>query len=76
MNTPGGKEALFRAVDLAGGQTALASKIKVSQARVWNWLYRDVRLPAEYAIPIEDAVAKQITREQLRPDLYPQETAA
>lgn len=68
-------EALKRAVEIAGGQTALAKALGVQQAHVWNWLNRDKVLPGEYAIPIERATGGQVTRQELRPDLYPDEAA-
>lgn len=67
-------EALERAVDLAGGQTALATVLGVAQGRVWNWLNRDQRVPAEMVIPIEAATDGKVSRHDLRPDIYPRET--
>ena len=64
-------EALERAVDLAGGQTALATALGVAQGRIWNWLNRDQRVPAEMVIPIEEATG--VSRHDLRPDIYPRE---
>lgn len=69
-----------RAVEICGSQRELARRCndairargeegKVSQQHVWNWL-RMKRIPAERAIPIEIAVAGQITRQHLRPDLF------
>ena len=69
-------EALKRAVEIAGGQTALAEALGVKQAHVWNWLNRDNALPAEYCIPIERATDGRVTRHELRPDIYPDERAA
>jgi len=62
---------LNRAVSVAGGQLALAKKIGTSQSRVWNWLNRDSRIPAEFVLPIERATG--VSRHELRPDLYPLE---
>lgn len=62
-------EHLERAVQLAGGQLALAKKIGTTQSRVWNWLNRDSRIPAEFVIPIERATG--VSRHELRPDIYP-----
>lgn len=62
---------LSRAVSIAGGQLALAKKIGTSQPRVWNWLNRDARVPAEFVLPIEHATG--VSRHELRPDLYPVE---
>lgn len=64
-------EALKRAVEIAGGQTALAKKLGITQARVWNWLNRDKVLPGEFAIPIERVTG--VTKHELRPDLYPED---
>jgi DNA-binding transcriptional regulator YdaS (Cro superfamily) len=67
-------EALSRAIDAAGGQTALARALGVKQANVWWWLNRSGRVPAEQVIPIE--VATGVTRHELRPDLYPNDARA
>jgi DNA-binding transcriptional regulator YdaS (Cro superfamily) len=66
-------EALKRAVQIAGGQTALAGKLpgNKKQGHVWNWLNVVKRCPPEMAIPIEEAVGRAVTRHDLRPDLYP-----
>jgi DNA-binding transcriptional regulator YdaS (Cro superfamily) len=74
------KETLQKAVDLAGGQTALAREIrgqvpesKVSQVHVWNWLNASHAPvpPADMVLPISRALAFQVTPHELRPDLYP-----
>ena len=72
-------KALRKAVKIAGGQSALARKLsyltgkKITQAHVWNWLNRDEELPGEYCIPVEKIVEGQVTRNELRQDLYPVE---
>jgi len=73
---------LERAVKIAGGQTALARKINektpgaaVTQGQVWKWL-QSGRPPAPWVIPIEKAVDGNVTRHQLRPDVYPREEIA
>lgn len=65
-------KALRRAVEIAGGQTALAKKIGggVKQAHVWNWLHRDKRVPAEFTIKIERATNGEVRARELRPDMY------
>lgn len=74
-------EALQHAVNEAGSQTALATRLSeitgktVKQQHIWNWLNRDAQVPAEFAIPIELAVNGAVTREQLRPDAFPNEAA-
>lgn len=76
------KQALRKAVELAQGETELARRLsvlmkrEVKQQHVWNWLNRDKILPGEYCIPIEFAVGGDVSRHELRPDLYPRESAA
>ncbi len=63
-------------VRLAGGQAELARRCNTSQPRIWQCIHRNQRIPADLVIPFERAVAGQITRSQLRPDLYPLEDSA
>jgi DNA-binding transcriptional regulator YdaS (Cro superfamily) len=64
------KKFLKKAVRLAGGQSALARAIGVTQSYIYNWLHRDeVVPPAKYVLKIEKAVG--VSRHDLRPDLYP-----
>lgn len=63
-------DALRRAVKLAGGQTALGGKIGRNQSSIWNWLNTDQEVPAKLAKDIEIALAGQVTRAELRPDLF------
>src|SRR5688500_399037 len=76
MNTP----FLIKAVELAGGQSALAKGIcehipgsKVSQAHVSKWLHRlkSPAPPGDYVIAIAKTVNYQVTPHQLRQDIYP-----
>ncbi|WP_406586524.1 helix-turn-helix domain-containing protein [Asaia lannensis] len=64
------KLALQQAIDLVGGQSALARLLGKKQAHVWWWLHKSKRVPAEVACSIEAATAGQITREALRPDIF------
>ena len=61
---------LQKAVDIAGGQTRLAKLIGVSQPRLWNWLNRDLVVPAEYVHPICSAVDNKVKPIELRPDIF------
>lgn len=54
-----------RAKRIAGGTTALANKLGISKQAVSMW----EKIPAERVIAIEAATG--ISREELRPDLYP-----
>lgn len=64
-------EALRKAVDVIGGQSALARICDVSQAAVWKWLQSAKRLPAEHVLRVEAATG--VSRHLLRPDIYPRE---
>lgn len=72
---------IARAVKAAGGQAELARRLSeimskpIKQQHIWNWLSRDAMVPAEYAIPIEKAVDNQVSRHEIRPDIYPLEAA-
>jgi DNA-binding transcriptional regulator YdaS (Cro superfamily) len=77
------KKILKEVVRLAGGQVALANKIrvilpqsKVTQAFVWKWLNSpsDNTPPSEWVIPICQAIDWQSTPHELRPDIYPNPT--
>lgn len=74
------KNVLIEAVEIVGGQVALANAIKarfqgskISQAHVWKWLNRSVAEvpPAEYVIAICETTAWKVTPHRLRPDVYP-----
>lgn len=67
--------ALQRAIDHAGGQSALARKLRVQQKHVWNWLNRQRQVPGGRVIDIERATDGAVTRHELRPDLYPESSA-
>lgn len=68
-------DALSAAIDLVGSQSAFAEKLSalstapVSQARVWNWLKRDMRAPAEVCPLIERLTDGEVRCEELRPDV-------
>ena len=64
-------EPLRKAIEAAGGQTKLAEALRTSQGRIWNWLNRDKRVPAEFVLKIERVTG--VSRHELRPDLYPED---
>jgi DNA-binding transcriptional regulator YdaS (Cro superfamily) len=64
------KQNIQHAIDIVGGQTALAHLIGVGQGHIWNWLNRDDKLPLERALAIERATRGKVTVAKLRPDLY------
>lgn len=66
-------DALKRAIVKAGGQSALASKLPeadgkpITPSRVWNWVNRDEKSPAEFCPDIEKITG--VKCEELRPDV-------
>lgn len=62
--------ALKRAIDKAGGQSALARACGVKQGHVWHWLNKSRRVPAEQALAVEAATGGAVTRYELRPDIF------
>lgn len=68
MNT----SALSKAVEIVGGQKALAEAIGVRQGHVWNWLNRNKGPvpPAEFCSAIEAATNGKVSCRDLRPDVF------
>lgn len=67
-------DALQRAIEAAGGLTRLAERIGVSPQVVSNWRSRGI--PADRVLAVERASDGKVSRSELRPDLYPLESAA
>jgi len=61
---------ISKAVEQAGGQTALAAAIGVSQQMVWQWVNGRRPVPAKYCIAIEQTPGVTQTRYDLRPDVF------
>lgn len=57
-------------VAIFGSQTELARQLGVTRSCVNKWVHRQ-RIPPHYVIRIEKASEGQITRWEMRPDLYP-----
>jgi DNA-binding transcriptional regulator YdaS (Cro superfamily) len=62
-----------QAVALGGGPSIVAAALGISQQAVSLWI-KNGKCPAERVIALERICASQVTRYQLRPDLYPLET--
>jgi DNA-binding transcriptional regulator YdaS (Cro superfamily) len=63
--------ALERAIEIIGGQTALASALgdPIKQGHVWYWLkQKGGEVPAEHCLAIEQATG--VSRHDLRPDVF------
>ncbi len=71
---PTPNQALRRAVEVAGGQSALARMIGRSQQAISDRLGGDLSLWAEDVLKVERETA--VPRWQLRPDIYPPEEYA
>lgn len=65
------KQALEDAINIAGGQTALAKKLGVKQQTVFVWLKKG--LPLKRVLEVEKATNRKISRYQLKPLFYPQD---
>lgn len=53
----------------SGGQSALARALGVTPQAVQQWVKAD-RVPAEQCIAVENALNGELTRYQLRPDVF------
>lgn len=60
-----------KAVRLVGGQSEMARRCNTSQPRIWQCLNRNQRVPADLVLSIESATSGEVSRHELRPDLYP-----
>lgn len=68
---------LERALEIVGSQCALANACGTAQQTVWHWLRKaNGRVPAEYCAAVERATNGRVTKEQLRPDVFPDTAAA
>lgn len=73
MDTMTPLAALNNAVELAGGQSAMARALSTEtralrQGHVWAWLNRDGQLPPEFCLPVEALYG--VSRYDLRPDVF------
>ena len=63
--------AIDQAISRAGGVSALAKLLGTSPQVVCNWRRRGI--PAERVLAVEQATEGEVTRYDLRPDLYPRQ---
>ncbi len=74
MYSPGMK--LLSYLDLDGNTaTALGRLLGISHASVLRYADGSQKITGERAIAIEEATGGQVTRQELRPDLWPAEAA-
>lgn len=70
-------EALERAIELSGGPAELARFITANQGPITAQAICDWRrCPAGRVLTVEQATKGEVTRHDLRPDIYPREQAA
>lgn len=63
-------KSIQRAIEYFGGtQSALAKKVNVSRAQVWQWLNNINSVSLEKSIEIEDKTSGVVRCEDLRPDV-------
>ncbi len=67
-------EALEKAIEIVGGQSALGRLIDRDQKAIWAWINTTQKVPAEDVLKIEAAVDGKVNRYELRPDVYPKPT--
>lgn len=64
------KPLIQKAIDIAGSQKALAEALNLSQQGV-SWLLNDApTVKAEYAVAIDALTQGQVSKHDLRPDLF------
>ena len=61
---------IIRVVAYLGGPKAVGRLLQVHENSVRHWLKRGI-CPPQHAIPLETASARWMTKEKLRPDVYP-----
>lgn len=68
-----GKAPLLRAIKIAGSQEKLADLIGTTQQAIsWTLTEANGKVSAETAIKIDEALAGQVKRQELRPDIFHQ----
>ena len=60
----------------AVSQAELARKLDVTPGLIWQWLNGHRRVGAEQVLKIEAATGGEVSRHELRSDLYPRDNAA
>ncbi len=60
-------------VEMIGSGALLAKYAGVSRQAIHEWKHSDKPIPAERVLAIEAATDYQVSRHDLRPDLYPKE---
>jgi DNA-binding transcriptional regulator YdaS (Cro superfamily) len=61
--------AIGKAIQIAGGVTAMAEILKTSPQVVSNWRSRN-SIPADKVLAVEAATGKRVTRHELSPGIF------
>lgn len=64
------KELIEQAIEIVGGQKALAKEIGCTQQGVSYLLHKSNKVPGEVAVAIHRATRGQVSKADLRPDLF------
>lgn len=64
------RDALTRAIEQFGSQTALARRLGITQGAVSSWVAGHWPMSPRNAIAIEKATGGAVHRSELRPDLW------
>lgn len=62
--------AVARAIEKFGTQTELARRIGVGQNVISYWLWEAKQVPPKRAVQLEAVTGGEVTRKELRPDLW------
>ena len=65
-------EIIRTAADHVGGPQKLADILGIKRQALYMW----DQVPSKRVIPIENATGGKVTRQEMRPDLYPEDRAA
>lgn len=64
------QESVKRAIQMAGSQDKLAAMMGVDQKAISNWLRREKRFPPRRAVQVARLFPDQITKHEMRPDIF------
>jgi DNA-binding transcriptional regulator YdaS (Cro superfamily) len=57
-------------------QSQFAEKVGVNQGLVSMWLNKKVRMTPQWVLQVERVTGGELSRYELRPDIYPRDSAA
>jgi DNA-binding transcriptional regulator YdaS (Cro superfamily) len=62
-------ETIEKAIEICGGQTALAKALGIKQSAISNWINRG-QVPPDRCLAVEVSTRGKVTRYDLRPDVF------